>query len=185
MRREWTKAEERYMYRYYVRQPVETTAKKLNRTKSSVIKKAHRMGLNSYLDNVGGRTIARCFNVDFSVVERWVKSYELPVKRIKCWNQIRYSIDVELFWEWACEHKKMIDWSKYELKSLPPEPDWVREEKRTYKFVNHRRKISNNDKAAIRYILKKNPDFNYTQVGEKVGRTTESIRHIMKSGMIF
>lgn len=44
MRREWTKDEETYMYRRYLNQSVETTAKFLNRSVSSVKHKASKKG---------------------------------------------------------------------------------------------------------------------------------------------
>lgn len=50
-RREWTKDEETYMYRRYLNQSVETTAKFLNRSVSSVKHKARKLGLNHYAEN--------------------------------------------------------------------------------------------------------------------------------------
>ena len=48
MRREWTDWEVQYLERFYLRQSVERTAKRLNRTVSSVIHKAQRLKLVRY-----------------------------------------------------------------------------------------------------------------------------------------
>ena len=49
-KRYWTAEEEKYMNKYYLRQPNKRTAKALNRTVESVRKKAARMGINTYYD---------------------------------------------------------------------------------------------------------------------------------------
>lgn len=98
MRRNWTKKEEKYMIMRYTKQPVDVTAKKLNRSKQSVIRKANRLGLNSYVDNLGARAIAKCFGVDVAVVIRWINKLGLPSRTISCRNQVRYDIDINDFW---------------------------------------------------------------------------------------
>lgn len=72
MRREWTKQEEQYMLKKYIRQPIKRTAQKLNRTEVSVKHKAAQLGINKHMDLFGIRTFAECFGVDNSVVLRWV-----------------------------------------------------------------------------------------------------------------
>ena len=49
-RREWTVEEEKYMNKYYLRQPTKRTAKALNRSIESVRKKAVQMRINTYYD---------------------------------------------------------------------------------------------------------------------------------------
>ena len=94
MRREWTKDEETYMYRRYLNQSVETTAKFLNRSVSSVKHKASKMGLNHYYgERISAKTLAKCFHSDISVIVRWIDKYDLPCKKVKLKNQTRYLID--------------------------------------------------------------------------------------------
>lgn len=180
MRREWTEEEEKYMLKYYSLQSIEKTASWLGRSVNSVKGKARRLGLNLYMDNLGARTVARCFNSDTSVVLRWIRKYGLPAKRILVSNQTRYNIDIDKFWEWAELHKDIIPWSKYQEYSLPPEPDWVKFERNNYKIPNHRKPITSQDIQNIKRLFMKT-DLNYTGIAKEVGRTTESIRHIMRS----
>ena len=68
MRREWTEQEVNYLKSRYLKQPVEITAKKLNRTKMSVKRKAVNIGLKHYCtDYLSARMIAKCFGVDTTV----------------------------------------------------------------------------------------------------------------------
>lgn len=149
MRREWTEKEESYMYAKYLNQPVEKTAKFLGRSEVSVKRKAAKLGLNHYLDNLGAKAIAKCFGCDVSVVLRWIEKFNLPAKKIICHNQIRYDIDSEKFWKWAKEHKEIINWSRYELDSLAPEPGWVKEVKAAYNEKNSRKRFSEYEKNRV------------------------------------
>lgn len=178
MSRQWTEKEEAYLLKKYLSQPVKKTADILGRTEHSVKRKAANMGLNHYADQMGAKTVANCFRSDVSVVIRWIEKFGLPAKRIVYDHMTRYLIDGEVFWKWAKDHKEIINWSKYERGSLPPEPDWVTECKMNYKTVNSRKPISVTDKMVIRGLLRK--DMSYAEIAEQVGRTTESIRHMMQ-----
>lgn len=182
MRRNWTKREEQYLIRCYTKQPVEITAKKLNRTKQSVKKKARKLGLNAYTDNLSAKVVAQCFGLDISVVIRWINKFNLPADTIKCYNQTRYNIDVDKFWKWAEENKDMINWTRYQINSLPPEPEWVKNQKNNYVFINHHRKFTYLEKQNIRRMLKENST--YGEISQKAGRTVYSITHAMKNGVI-
>lgn len=130
MRKEWTTAETEYLLDRYCNQPVKKTAAVLGRSTASVKHKAQKLGLNIYVNEfIYARTLARCFNQDIRVVFRWIEKLGLPARKRRVANTLRYLIDVENFWKWAETHKEDINWSRYELMSLPPEPAWVREEK--------------------------------------------------------
>ena len=64
MRREWTEWEVRYLEKKYVGQPVERTAKKLNRTINSVKRKAAKLDLNHYTNFLSAKVVAKCFKVN-------------------------------------------------------------------------------------------------------------------------
>ena len=139
------------------------------------------MGLNSYLDNIGARVIARSFHCDISVILRWIHKLDLPAKKIVCKNQIRYNIDIEKFWKWAETHKHEINWSRYEIGTLLPEPNWVKEEKSNLKTSNHRKRFTDYEKASIKTMLYKG--MTYKEIAQATGRTYYSINHLC--GKIF
>ena len=178
MRREWYPDEVDYMYKAYLRQPVCKTAAYLDRSVESVKKKAETLGLNHYTTNLNAKTIAKCFGVDYSVVKNWVKKYRLPAIYVKCSNQTRIVIKAEKFWKWANNHKDMINWSRYEIGSIPPEPEWVVDTKRNYKTVKSRQRFTPEEILRIKSYLR--TDMNYQSIADEMGRSLYSIRHVCR-----
>lgn len=179
MNKRWEKCEEEYLLKKYLSQPVEITAKRLQRTESAVKHKAVKLGLRYRLDMLGTKAMARCFHANVSVIMRWIQKFGLPVKKIKCCGGNRYDIDIVEFWKWAYLHRDIIKWSGYELGSLPPEPEWVRMEKANYKQVNHRKRFTEDEKRKIRFLFSKG--LNYRDVADEMGRSYYSINHLAKT----
>lgn len=179
MRRTWTKKEEQYMCSKYLIQPIEITAKRLKRSVVSVKRKATKLGLNHYLDNLGAKSIARCFGCDVSVVIRWIDKYSLPANEIIYSDKTRYDIDTKQFWEWAQKNKELINWARYELGSLAPEPEWVRGEKNAFQNHNSRKRFSEQEKSYIRYLLLQGKS--YKEISAMVGRSYNSINHLCRT----
>ena len=176
-RREWIKDEETYMYRRYLYQSVETTAKFLNRSVSSVKHKARKLGLNHYCGEcLAAKTIAKAFNCDVSVVIRWIEKLELPCKKFKVSNSTRYLIDPDNFWEWAKNHKTEINWRKYEAGSILPEPDWMCSIKNSYIPERHRNKITPEERRRIKVLMKQNKG--NVEIAKEIGRTYYATVHI-------
>lgn len=181
-RREWTKDEETYMYRRYLNQSVETTAKFLNRSVSSVKHKASKMGLNHYYgERISAKTLAKCFHSDISVIVRWIDKYDLPCKKVKLKNQTRYLIDAAEFWKWAENHQDVINWKKYERETLFPEPSWVNYEwkKDNGKPERHGNKITDFEKLSIKNMLRKG--MSNKEIAKEIHRTYEATKHITKT----
>lgn len=183
MRRAWTEQEEQYMLKKYVRQPIKRTAQKLNRTETSVKRKAAQLGINKHMDLFGIRTFAKCFGVDNSVVLRWVQKFKMPVTNYRFDNRNHYDIDLDEFWQWAKEHKELINWSKYECGSLALEPDWIRSEKQMYATPMTREKWTKSDLQKLRSLLRLKKT--YAEIATEMGRTYNSIIHIMRSGKVY
>lgn len=173
-RRKWTTEEEVYLYQKYFRQSVTKTAKKLNRTEQAIHNKASRLGL--CYNYVNAQTIATCFNSDKDVVKRWIEKCDLKHAKMPYKFGYRYYIKVEDFWKWACLHKDEINWSKYELKSLLPEPEWVKEKKKTYQIGNSNKKITDMDIIRVRNMLRRG--MTQKQIGLELGRSEYSIWYI-------
>lgn len=178
MRKSWSKEEELYMERRYIRQPVERTAKFLNRTIPSVKRKAAKMQLNHYTDYFGAKTIANCFDCDVSVVIRWIQKLHLPCKIVSCSTQTRYLIDPEEFWIWAEKNRNKINWSKYKKMSICPEPKWLNEEIEKYSVGNHRRKYTSEDIIRVKNMLHKG--MTYSEIASQMGRTYYGISHLCR-----
>ena len=100
----------------------------------------------------------------------------MPYYREKAGEGYRYRVDVEKFWEWANTHKEDIDWRGYELRSLVPEPGWVRQEVNIAKGNNNRKNITQYEKDKIKLLIAKG--VLYKDIAFMLGRTTNSIKHI-------
>ena len=174
-RREWTAEEEKYMNKYYLRQPTKRTAKVLNRSIESVRKKAVQMGINTYYDGyLSAHVLAECFSTNTQVIKRWIEKFNLPAIKINdSKHRTRYQIDPENFWKWADGHRDVINWSGYDLCSILPEPQWVEFEQSRYKTKRHCRKFTVNEIVQIKHMLRR--CMTYKEIAEKLGRTERSI----------
>lgn len=180
MRREWTEQEVNYLKSRYLKQPVIVTAKKLNRTKQSVQKKAAKIGLKHYYtDYLSAKMIAKCFGVDTTVPIRWIEKFGLPAKKVVCEKQTRYLIDSEDFWEWAEKYKDKINWTNFYENSIVPQPEWVREQKLNCKTRNHRKKFTEQDRILMMGMLRKG--MSYRQIAEIMERIYDSIKHYCRT----
>ncbi len=173
-RREWKKGEEMYMACMYLRQPAEKTAKVLNRSKPSIYAKAREMGI-SY-EYISKQLLAECFNCDTSVVTRWIDKKGLACIKMPYKFGYYYYISAETFWKWAYKHKKEINWSKYEIGSILPEPEWVKEEKKSHQMNNLNKRITDMDIIQVKNMLRKG--MTRKQIGLELGRSEESVSYI-------
>lgn len=177
--KQWTQEEVNYLEKWYEKKGTDFIAKKLNRTKYSVRKKAQTLGYNSYVcAELYVRTVAKCFNSDSSVVNRWINKYNLPCKIIKRGKNTCKLINVETFWKWAENYKDIIPWQKYESQSMLPEPEWLKETIRGNKIKNNRKPITSIDKARVCNMRNKGKSFK--EIAIELNRTVDSVKHIWK-----
>lgn len=176
MKREWTESEERVMRTRYQYQTVQKTAQMLNRSVYSVKRKAAKMGLSHYNDKLSAKAVAQAFNTEVRSVKRWIEKFELPSKKVNHGTHYTYYIDVEDFWKWAEKHKDVINWSKYELKSLIPEPEWVNDMVSNYNVVRHRQRFTQDELARIKFLICRGKT--YSEIAKEMNRSYYSISHV-------
>lgn len=177
MRKRWTKEEEEYLEKKYASQPIETTARRLHRTVNSCAMKASKMGLTHYQEYLTASELAKCFNSDPKVVVRWINKFDMPARKIKAYKNVNhYEIDPIKFWEWAENNKEIINWSKYEIGSLLPEPEWVMKAKIEFKTPKHRTRFTDLEKNQIKAMMTRG--ISYKDIAIELGRTHDSIMHV-------
>lgn len=180
MRKEWSDDEVAYLEKYYEKRGVSFIAKKLGRTNNSVKRKAQKLGYNAYVcEDIYVRMVARCFNCDSRVVNRWIDKYGLPCRTVKRGQATCKLIDTIKFWKWAKEHKDLIPWAKYERRTILPEPPWLRETLINYNIKNNRKKITSSDKRAVVNMREKGKTFK--EIAIELNRTEDSVKHIWRS----
>ena len=179
MARIWTENEKKYLIKKYPLQSAEITAKKLNRSTISIMRKARQLGISIYFDNIHASTIAYSFSVEIGTVRKWIENYGLPCKKIVDNNIRRYIIEPGAFWNWAYEHKDIINWSKYISKSILPEPEWLNDEISEYNTPNTRLRFTEEEIASIRDMIIKQ-GLSYKEIARKTGRTYQSIKNFAR-----
>lgn len=180
MRREWTEEEIAYLEKYYERKGVDYIATRLKRSLQSVKRKAQRLGCNAYMcEDLYVRTVAKCFNCDSRVINRWIDIYGLPYRIVERGQATCKLISVKDFWKWANEHKDLIPWSKYERFTIIPEPKWLDETIKEYMAKNNRKRISHAEKQHVIWLRKQGKSFN--EIATEMHRTVDSVKHIWRA----
>jgi transposase len=180
MRKDWTPEEEAYLEKSYDKRGVPFIAKKLKRTKNSVKRKAQSMGMNAYIgEKLYVKALARCFDCDSSVINRWISKYNLPHSIVIRGQATCKLIEQDKFWKWAEQHQDLIPWSKYDIGTILPEPEWVRKKIREYSYKNNRKSISDYDILSVVSLRRKG--YTFPQISKELGRTLDSVKHIWRS----
>lgn len=180
MQRKWTEWEVQYLERFYLRQPIKKTAEKLGRTVNSVERKAARLKLNHCKTEFCTKAILmNCFNVDCRVINRWITKYHLPYKKIAHGNTMTCGVKIDDFWIWAKKHKDIINWSRYERNSLPPDPEWVRDAVLNCSITNKSKKYTEQEIINIKHMLRRG--LTYKEIAKETGRSYYGIMSLCQS----
>jgi hypothetical protein len=108
-------------------------ARQLNRPVDGIRVQMIKMGLGDFNQEAGTYTasgLGRIIGVSATTVARWIEQKGLRGKKRTRFSgvsqtNIWYHITIEDFWKWAFKHQDLVDFTKIEIDSLPPEPEWV------------------------------------------------------------
>ena len=179
-RREWTQEEEDYLEKYYEKRGSDFIAKKFNRSKQSIKRKAQSIGVNAYVGTeLYVKQISYAFNCDSRVINRWIDKLGLPCREFYRGQTKFRTIDVKKFWKWAENHKDIVPFNKYERYSLLPEPVWIRDAMKDNMNNNHRKSISSYDKMIV--IRMKKDGKTFKEIATALNRTEHAVKHIWRS----
>lgn len=125
----WTNEELIYLQDRWGSVSLKGIAKNIDRSVEAVRIKAQRIGLGDARTHYDGITINQlsfALNVSYSTVKTWIEKHHFPVKHKLFAVEEKVSVvTYHDFWEWAEQHKPIIDFSKLEKNILGAEPDWV------------------------------------------------------------
>lgn len=171
----WSKREEDYLEKHYVKKTYAEIGEKLGRSEVAVRRKANEMNLSKYFDVIYIKTIARAFKCNATYVKKWVEVYEMPIDN-RC-------VDVEQFWKWAYNNKEIIPFQRYECGSLIPEPSWVKEIVRERQEIkNHRKRVTEEEVKTINSLYALGNSV--SEIAVRMGRTENGIKHILKRKVV-
>ena len=137
----WTKEEIEYLEERWGNISIGQMAKTLGRTEIGIREKAGKLGLGRFLENGWKYVTKHQFMMALGYGNSggyknisWIKNRGLPTHRITRHKQTFQVIYIDEFWEWAEKNQAFLDFSKFELYALGPEPEWVAaKRKRDYK----------------------------------------------------
>ena len=125
----WTVEKIEYLESNYGTMDINKLAKKIGTSVCAVKRKAYKEGLGSAVNNSGLITLKElgdALGVSNNKVTRWVNEFGLAARRTNITGKKRfYRISILTFWTWAKEHKKLIDFDKFEKGNLGKEPIWA------------------------------------------------------------
>lgn len=109
-----------------------TIGKRLGRSPEAIESKLTRMGLVGTKLGAGyisAHELCQAIGETHQTLLKWREEYNLPLKK----KNLRYNANKNLswhifpdeFWEWADKNRKLVNWKRYKLGSLLPEPSWV------------------------------------------------------------
>lgn len=177
--KKWTNEDVAYLDEKWGVISIEGIAKNLNRTTEAVRYKAHRIGLGAFTMSVDGVSLnefSNTVNIDGKRLLRWKKKHDFPVVRKRILFETRYFINIDEFWEWATDHKELINFSNIEPNILGAEPEWVSKRREADKN-NHKKPIHWTKQEETKLIrLLREYKYTYDDLVKLIGRSERSIQ---------
>jgi hypothetical protein len=179
MRKQWTKEEIEFLQENIGRYKLSTIASMLGRTENSVLLKMKRLGISNTKEQIGMYTLgelAQLLGVDRNIVQGWVERHGLKaICKTPRLKRKFYFVDAEEFWKWAKKNKEKINFQQIEPNSIPPEPDWVKEERKknfSYKKRMYKHWTTKEDEQLQQLFMQ---GLSYKEIGKILGRNSISV----------
>ena len=178
--RVWTEEEELYLQDHWGSKSVNLIAKHLKRPYGGVRRRANELGLLDPTLHYDGITVSQltiALGVSGSTTRSWIKQHGFPAKqKIFSKKQRIYVISYDDFWEWAAEHKHLINFAKLEPLLLGKEPEWVKERRSIdrRKFKERRPWTEKEKKQLISMV--NSYQYTYPEIASRLKRPEASIK---------
>lgn len=135
--RNWTQEEHDYLAEHWGTTPIPTLCKTLDRSKSAILLKVHKMRLPAFLDAGDYITLNQLLeavtgtNSAYSYkMQSWVQNRDLPIHYKQVNGNKWRVVYIKEFWRWAEKNRSFLDFSKMEPLALGKEPEWVDDQRR-------------------------------------------------------
>lgn len=173
--RKWTDEEKDYLRENWGRTPIGSIAKKLGRSENAILIKAARWHLGAFLDAgdyISLNQLAVIFG-QYNVKTIWVRE-GLPTHNKKV-RECRFAI-VKLsdFWEWAKDHRELVNFSRLGKYDLGPEPKWVEKARKVDSEKNRKRKWTKAEDGLLENMVKRGCHID--EIARKLQRSENTIR---------
>lgn len=127
----WSKEELNYLQDSWGTVSIASIAKRLGRSINAVKCKGYRTGLTDarfMSEYVTLNQLAIALKVDWQTLNNIRITLGLPTKnKVFAIKEKTLVLDIEKFWKWCEKNHRAFDWTRVEVNSLGPEPDWMPE----------------------------------------------------------
>ena len=181
-RRTWTYEELIYLEDNWGAISIPTIAKNLGRTVVSVKDKAYRIGLTRHIhsgDYITYNQLLVAIGMGETYVRTKFENNNIPIKFKKSIKKRYRIIYINDFWEWAEQHKNLLDFKKFEQGALGyPEPKWVETKRLSDKRKKETLKKSNWTKEEDEKLiwLLGQYKYGYADISRLMNRTEGAIK---------
>ena len=178
----WTKEEDDYLEEKWGILSIPSIAKKLGRSINGIKIRAFRKELGGNIKAGSYVTVLeliKAFGKESSyawTVKRWVK-HGFPLKhKVSIKKRIRV-VDINDFWKWAENNKRLVDFSRLEVNALGVEPEWVKQ-KRTADIKSKKFKITpwTKEEDTMLTSMVKSYRYTYTQISDVLNRSENAVK---------
>ncbi|MDU9693949.1 HTH domain-containing protein [Priestia sp. SB1] len=180
IRPKWTAEEEGILLENYGEMPVYKIEKKLGRKKiRRKIEKENLGSTTEYAGLITAHKLSQILNVDTHTVLKWIKTKELPHKRVILkYKKEHLMIDIPKFWRWAEDNKHLVPFHKMERRVLVPEPKWLEEEikKKILSIPQRQGKSWTTEEENQLLYLKYGLHLSNNEIAERLNRTKVAIK---------
>lgn len=184
----WTEEDIFFLRENWGRRSIKFIAHKLGRSKNAVICRVRRMGLGAYLDNGDDPTLNQVYctihagaNGGYGAyrLNNWTRA-GLPYKEKRVDTCKFRVINIDDFWEWAEQHKDLMDFALFEKYSLGAEPAWVDVKRKAdhdnrVKTQPHNKEWSPSDDLTLRRMIARG-GYTWTQIASETHRSEGACR---------
>lgn len=173
-RKKWTKDEEIFLCENVGNLTFKKIGIELGRSESSVANKAEMLGVK-ILDNQGfldGETFCRAIGISRSTFEYWRKAHKFPAKKRKDFKYL--VIDLDKYWSWARQNKKIVNWTKFETGALGAEPKWVSEVRKNNRYNRNKKVWELDEDEILKRMIAKGAT--YPELSKVLRRSQASIK---------
>lgn len=181
--RNWTKDEIEYLEDKWGTVSIKGISSILGKSINAIKLKAQRLGFESNMESSEYITVnqfSKAIGVSYNTIrDVWIKNDFPVIYKIFAKSQKVKVVDIQKFWKWAEQNKKVLNFAKFEENSLGKEPQWVIDKRKADK--NNPSKISHNrpwtkEEDVLLLSLLKAYKYNYAELAERIGRTEGAIR---------
>lgn len=185
----WTEYELNYIQDNWGKKTYEEMSKKLKRSAGAIKEKGARLGLgyrfHSNPNLITFSKLLEAFNF-YSGYKYWEELFvrnNFPMEYMHTDNNIYKMININKFWKWAENNKKILNFSKMQKNILGKEPDWVdikrKADLNTPSKVSHNRLWTVQEDSLLISKVKSNK-YTYADLSKEFNRTQCAIKRRLR-----